>query len=442
MNNTKAASNKPDQEFEGYAWTRDGQKILCRIAIWLPWDHHEDGRMEAELFQVQCALEDLLSITKFSTHDDPAKCSFQAFDPLIRQIQHDTNLRHTGGVRLSITHVRNWLMCWHLGSSVNQPAFEVTLNDFNYGLPSDFSLTSRDGSRSASAKNDIELMVLDAQDWALSIWQLQRHWHWKTQDETHISASASPVLQLLNNYAEMTEDQLGQTAHDLCMLISLAARHRIHIYRTVHQHAQVIEDNWINPLERPRATTEEEARGPLVHSAELGLFVKTASKAWASFDNEMRDAFRLAVFAVHPTTMETMESRFLNLFASLEGLVKRRMNKKTGDKFCPCYQDFRELFPIEMGPLLWPICKPDMTNLYWFRNEFAHGRTVMHLPPGVLPTAIDHLQLVVEFTLLALLGFQRQNRSDWLTREQVRNREKNDALMESIRHLSSGPSRD
>ena len=59
----------------------------------------------------------------------------------------------------------------------------------------------------------------------------------------------------------------------------------------------------------------------------------------------------------------------------------------------------------------------------------------MHLPPGVLPLAIDHLQLLIEFTLLRLLGYQRQNMSDWLTTEQVKNREKNAQVIDSVSHL-------
>jgi hypothetical protein len=61
----------------------------------------------------------------------------------------------------------------------------------------------------------------------------------------------------------------------------------------------------------------------------------------------------------------------------------------------------------------------------------------MQLPPGVLPVAIDHLQLRVELTLLKLLGhFRQKNNSDWLTNEVINKRSENQKLIDSIGYLS------
>jgi hypothetical protein len=251
------------------------------------------------------------------------------------------------------------------------------------------------------------------------------------------------VLKLLNTSAGIDAEALEQNAQNICTLLSLAARHRIHIYRTVHEHAQVIDENWLAPLQRPSATTEENACGPLIQSNELSAFIEAASKTWSGLALDQKDAVRLAIFSIHPTIEQTMEARFMNLFSSLEGLGKRWIGpKKKREIFRHWYQRFRDQYPIEMGPILWPVSDAETTDLYWFRNEFAHGRTVMHLPPGVLPLAIDHLQLLIEFTLLKLLGYQRLNRSDWLTREQVKNREKNAQVIDSVSHLSRGGARE
>ena len=54
-------------------------------------------------------------------------------------------------------------------------------------------------------------------------------------------------------------------------------------------------------------------------------------------------------------------------------------------------------------------------SLYWLRNEIAHGRTVTRLS-GALSIATDHLQLWLEHTLLALIGFTRlRSNLDWLS---------------------------
>lgn len=429
-------NRKPDEEFDGYAWTSDGQKILCRIAIWLPWDANGNGQMEAELFQVEWDMFETHSITSFSAHEDLTNFSFQAIDPLIRRAQYWCSLRHTGGIRLTISHVRNWLLTRRKKTSVKTYAFEATLSNFNYALPQEWPRTDRDGNRSVSATDNPKLSILDDKGNISSVWQLQKHWHWSTQNSSQVSATASPVLKLMNDSAVMDGKELEQNAQNICTLLTLAARHRIHIYRTVHAHGQVIEDNWPIPLKRPQATSEENACGPLINAAELNPFMEAASQAWSALTPEKKDAVRLAIFAIHPIMEQTMEARFMNLFSSLEGLGKRWIGpKKKREIFRDWYQRFRDQYPIEMGPILWPVSDAETTDLYWFRNEFAHGRTVMHLPPGVLTLAIDHLQLLIEFTLLRLLGYQRLNGSDWLTTEQVKNREKNAQLIDSVNHL-------
>jgi hypothetical protein len=428
--------SKPDEEFDGYAWTTEGEKILSRIALWLPWDINCNGRIEVVLFQVGTEKPGPLSINRLTGHEDQKKISFEAIDPLIRQIDFDPKERHTGGVRLTITHVRSWLISRRFINESQQFAFEVTFSDLQYALSSNFSKTDKDGNRSTMPSTSHPFDFLDANGTTLSTWELQKHWHWQKHSASHIAASASTVLKLMEGGAELTSEQLTQTASDIGTLISLAARHRVHIYRTVHVHGNVIRDNWLEPLVRPRATTEEEACGPLVDASELRSFIRIASQTWHGLSGDQKDAVRLAVFAIHPFTKQSMEARFLNCFAALEGLVKRWMRKKNGDKFCPIYRDFSQKFPLEMDDL-WPVCKSGMTNLYWFRNEFAHGRTVMHLPQGVLPIAMDHLHLLLELTLMKLLGYHRQKKTDWLTKEQIRNHEKNNALIDSIRWLST-----
>jgi hypothetical protein len=366
-----------------------------------------------------------------------------AFDPLIRQAIYCHSLRHTGGIRLTISHIRNWLITRRLDASVKTNAFEVTLSNFNYGLPWESAKHDLKGNRFVSVEESPKLILLDAKGDISSVWQLQRNWHWSLQNSSHVLATASPVLKLLNTSAGIDAEALEQNAQNICTLLSLAARHRIHIYRTVHEHAQVIDENWLAPLQRPSATTEENACGPLIQSNELSAFIEAASKTWSGLALDQKDAVRLAIFSIHPTIEQTMEARFMNLFSSLEGLGKRWIGpKKKREIFRHWYQRFRDQYPIEMGPILWPVSDAETTDLYWFRNEFAHGRTVMHLPPGVLPLAIDHLQLLIEFTLLKLLGYQRLNRSDWLTREQVKNREKNAQVIDSVSHLSRGGARE
>lgn len=419
----------PDFEFDGHAWTSDDQKLLCRIALWLPWDVATHGRLEVELLQQKWNVLRTRSITSFRSHDDFTSLTFQAFDPLIRRARFNRALRRTGGINLTIPFVRNWSLTRQLPAPVGSSAFEATLSQVNYGFPVESTTPGRYGFKVDYPEEGQKLDILDEHGNPMSLWQLQRHWHWRHLDDSHVFGCASPVLKLIDQHVDMSADQLDQTAHDICTLLSLAARHRIHVYRTVHEHDDCIEEQWLAPLQRPGAATEEGACGPLIHATELGAFIQAVSQNWNKLDCDKKHAVRLAIFAIHPSVAQPMELRFLNLFASLEGLAKRWIGpKKKKDIFSRWFQRFRDQHPIELWSILWPVCETGTLDLYGLRNEFAHGRGSMQLPPGTLPIAVDQLQLQVEFTLLALLRYQRKNKSDWLTAEQIRNQESNARL--------------
>ena len=236
--------------------------------------------------------------------------------------------------------------------------------------------------------------------------ELEQHWTWRRDEDTRVSASSTPVLNLTNmtQHNETSVETLTDIADDACVLLSLGARHRVVIHTVVSGWGASVIQEWRNPLSRIRARTEEEACGPLIDVKELEGYFSHVSAFWSDLDARKRDAIRLAVFAVHPSTDRTLEGGFLAMFSAMEGLAKTwgsdtvTLRKKI--------DALLERHPVRIGGL-WPLFDtPAGAGLYWIRNELAHGRSVGRFALGALVLAQDHLHLWLEHMLLAVMGYK------------------------------------
>src|SRR5262249_7755956 len=118
---------------------------------------------------------------------------------------------------------------------------------------------------------------------------------------------------------------------------------------------------------------------------------------------------------LHGSTPQTLESTLMSRFSALEGLAKRW---GAGETAGGAFRDMLSRYPPDVGGL-WPMYeKTHGGPLYWLRNEIGHGRTALRSVAG-LPMASDPLQHWVERILLALIGYRRVDRSDWLSRQVV-----------------------
>lgn len=98
-----------------------------------------------------------------------------------------------------------------------------------------------------------------------------------------------------------------------------------------------------------------------------------------------------------------------------------------------------QTYPIQIAGL-WPVCKGDGgKNLYWLRNEIAHGGSVMRFAPGALPLASHHLHLWLEHVLLALMQYGKQTHyTDWLTNQVFKQKDEVKRMMLALHEQDSG----
>lgn len=428
----------PDYEFDGYAVTGTGKKWLSDVKIWLPFGTHDDGAIEVTVMGRSTGnLDEVTSIEKLVSESPELSFTFEAVEPFIRRASSSCSRRLAGGIRLEIEYLRSWSIHHRLAMDIKRSYLQLTLSALRYGRQPAMVSVDAKGNRKVNFLQPPKLLKLKGCRGEIrSSWYLGSVWNWgKKHEDCNIRAAASPALILAKHVKSANFAELSQMGKEVCLLLSLAARHLVLVY---HQHAEDKcgwHDEWFQPLNRPRSTTEEAACGPLVDESELESFFDVAGPVWYVLDVAKKDAIRQAVFAINPVLELTVEARYLSLFSAFEGLVKRwPLNSEEG--FCSNFRRFQKCFPIELENNLWPVCKSGIGNLYWLRNEFAHGYSVMRLPVGLISTALDHLQLRIELSLLKIFGFHRQqSRKDWLTNQAIKSREQSTKLIESIQHL-------
>ncbi|MGK2872426.1 MAG: hypothetical protein ACSLFL_09250 [Alphaproteobacteria bacterium] len=448
-------SENPDHEFDGCLHTKDGQNLLCDIQVWLPRSPSADAKVQVVVMGVNAhdLPQGLVSLTSDKLLEAQG-FRFSAKEVLIRRATSHSTRRKAGGAKLTIGHVGSWTVkIRRLGNTTGPDNADATtkntivksvdliLSSLNYAQPQVFVTVDYKGNR--TIKEMVPPRVLrfaNSSGEILCAWELQRHWHWAQSTGDEISASSSPVLHLADSKNHRTtllgREELVQMGDDACVLLSLAARHRVAVHTinsfTDSAHAQ----EWRYPLQRVRAITEEEACGPLIGEEELECYFEHATRWWSGLTEIQKDSVRLAVFAINPITDSAMESRFLSMFTALDGLTKRWGK---GRHFCSSFSAMVQTYPVQIGGL-WPVCGgKDEKSLYWLRNEIAHGGSVMRFAPGALPLASDHLQLWLEHVLLALMQYGKQRHyRDWLTDQVFKQNDEVKRMMLALHEQDSG----
>ena len=411
-------SQKPDYEIDAYLRKTGEANALCDLRIWLPVSASGDARIEATAFGVD-ADEDVVGVVDFLGEDPSGQGRFryEAKDVLIRQARSKGG-RLAGGVTLTISHIGTLLVEQRWGATPDDlaeappRAVRWVLSQLSYGLPHHDVIEDYKGNRKVNSGlyKKISLGAVNSLD--APVFSLEQHWTWRDESETCISASANTVLSLPEP-GDHSLESLTTQAEDICLLLTLAARHLVIVYAIVSEGTHTVKTEWRNPLRRLRSRTEEEACGPLILDDDLMEFFKEVAPRWSVMNGEERDAIRLAIYSIHAFVDRSMEAGFLAMFSALEGLSKR-----WGSSARVLRTRIEALFqkhPPGIGGL-WPIFDtPTEAGLYWIRNELAHGRMGGRFPEGALTVAHDHLQLWLEFALLAVLGHQTSaNRNDWL----------------------------
>ncbi|WP_157571965.1 hypothetical protein [Hydrogenophaga taeniospiralis] len=399
--------------------TDGGVAAPCEVLIWLPRRPEDDAKVEITLRRNAQSV-DLRGLVRLRSaeHVEKMGLRFEADDVFVR-VGTSNSLR-PGAARLALAHIGRFRITHtqSAGEGANPDAlegFRLVISSLSYGgqraTPSSHYLGHRNLTFHGEPKS-LRFCLPEG----VHAFELQRHWTWRSLDNGNsVQATSVPVLVLTTSPSALTltqVDNLMQLGEDACTLLSLAARHRVvpHIIR--YSGADFRFEEWRNPLCRQRGVTEEDATGPLVDQADLEVYFERSASWWIGLNPDQKDAVRLAIFGINRLTESTMESDFMGKFSALEGLAKRW---GTGGTAREKFDFLLKKYPLHIGGL-WPLFESDGgVSLYWLRNEIAHGRTVTRLS-GALSIATDHLQLWLEHTLLALIGFTRVHSNlDWLS---------------------------
>lgn len=434
-------ASEPDLEFDALMTPGGGATVPCEVLIWLPRRPEDDAKVEITLRRNAQSV-DLQGLARIRSaeHVEKMGLRFEADDVFVR-VGTSNSLRPSAA-RLALAHIG----CFRITRT--QSAREGANSDVLEGFRLVVSSLSYGGQRATPSSDHLgqRNLVFHGEPKSLRFslpegvhaFELQRHWEWRSLDKGNsVQATSAPVLVLTtppNALIKTQVDNLTQLGEDACALLSLAARHRVvpHVIR--YSGADFRFEEWRNPLCRQRGVTEEEATGPLVDQADLEVYFERSASWWIGLNPDQKDAVRLAIFGINRLTESTMESNFMGKFSALEGLAKRW---GTGGTAREKFDSLHKRYPLRIGGL-WPLFESDGgVSLYWLRNEIAHGRTVTRLS-GALSIATDHLQLWLEHTLLALIGFTcSRSNLDWLS-AQVPHQRADVATLRRGLHAQSG----
>ena len=436
---------EPDYEFDAYLQDTHGRKLLCDVKIWLPTHPSEDARIEAVAMGVEADSVifsgPLISIV--TDKDVEAQgLRFEAKDVFIRRASSLLVRRKAGGTKLLITHIGRLVIESRPAGSPSSPSSDApklvqfVLSDISYAIPQPLVEVDYRGNRTVHSITPTVLRIFQ-KNGAIFEFEFDRDWSWRKESRSRISAASFPVLNLLEpeKHSEIASSKLASIADDVCILLSLAARHRVVVHAEVTIQKPVIIKEWRYPLARLRATTEEEADGSLIDSKDIDDYFSTASKTWCGLNNKQHDAIRLAIFSLHPTSGRTIEAKFIDMFFALENI-----EKAFGSSNKPHLRDRMEYlfeqYPVFNNRLrLWPLfSSSNDISLYWLRNELAHGGEHRQTMPRALVIASNHLQLWIERLLLSLLGFTyRTHHNERLYSRMLRQQDSIAKIQEELR---------
>lgn len=420
------ACQDPTHEFDGRLVIDGKLSPLCAIRLWMPIDCHDDVRIEvnpsSELMHDQAVVDkrvDVLQSGLLSELGSGPGLEVVGEGIHVRSRRLKPNLK-INGVGIVIDHVARlrFRHQFHFDATDTKlnskywAQISFRLSDLEYGRPSTFSTENFSGARQVEISDVRTLQFLHLSQ--VLNFELQTHWSWVSGSHGRLVAGNTPVLVLKEAGTFKVDDQavVEQVARDVCLLLTLAARHLVTPHVLSMSNSDCLVEQWNYPLNRQRSTTEEQAAGPLVDQNELEAFFLSASTHWAVLTDGQRDAVRLAIFSINPVVLASVEGAFLRKFTALEGVMKAWFptHKTLADKV----QAMLTKFPLGVSGL-WPITAPGNAGLNAIRNHIAHGNGTNKAQQEALLVASDHLQVLIEHMLMSILGFQQKTTArDWL----------------------------
>lgn len=443
-------------EFDAYLKLDGRPDVLCDVRLWLPCDASED-------MQISAFAPGTQNINSFRSHGPltlkSAECPiFEviASGVYLKKVSAPVFPRKASGTTIDFLHIAELTIDSLISDDRTPPGpkndetvttLYFQLSDLEYAKPKAF-VDPPDylGNRKIEIK---KTYVVKCSNGYSGEFRLEKHYSpWqKNGPNKEIVCSQRVIVWRGIDSAKVDEiPNLLRLVDDVSLLLTFAARHRVMVlgydYFTQHRHFK----QFRSPLERLRIDREETGRDELIPIAEFEAFMETAMTSWANLSKEGKDSIRLAVVAMHPLNEPSPERDYLTMFAALEGLSKLHKEKvvpelemawrNVKDALCECIDnqtsislDARNFLKKNLSALkqgkkledriqaffevsdvtvndLWPIFgKNKLPDLYWVRNELAHGRHFSDERFGAFLNAKEHLSLVLERVVLCILGF-------------------------------------
>lgn len=452
--------SKPDHEFDAYLKRQGKPDVLCDVRVWLPRDASEDmyismfapGRQDVDSVFSQGSLT-----LKSETHQEFPALEVIASGVHLKGVSAPAFPRKASGITFDLLHIAELTIDSKIlaGSTPTGAKSDETvkslcfqLSDLKYAKPEAFVTPDYLGDRKVNIKKTYVVKCSNNYG-CIGEFRFEKHYSsWREHGINKEIVCSQRVLVWQGKDSTKVADipHLFRLADDVCLLLSLAARHRVMVlgYHYITQHRSF--QQYRSPLERNRIEREETGRDELIPLAEFEAFMQTAITSWGNLSKEGQDSIRLAIVVLHPLTEPSPERDYLAMFAALEGLSKLHKDKVVSEldqpwkdveaalskcidnqtSISPDAQDFlkKNLSTLKQGKKLevrmkeffkslnvnvddlWPIFeKGKLPDLYSARNELAHGRHFSDERFGAFLKAQEHLSLILERVVLGMLGF-------------------------------------
>ena len=451
----------PDFEFDAYLHYPDRDPLLCDASLWLPKHPNEDARLALFVPRIQdinrVFCQGPLSL-KSETWESTPTFVVTATDIYIKAVNSQSNLRKAGGTTIELLHVGCIQIEQLLGRRASEPmkaadeAIQSLLFDLSalkYAQPRGITTFEYLGDRKAGIQKTYSI-EFDLPSGTSINFSIEKHYSRAVLDEHTEVTSARPVLAVKES-APCTVSDIDQRkclADDLALLISLAARHRVFVigldFTTQHR----IFKRLLNPLERNRIGQKESGGDQLVPLESFEEFSQIAISAFLKMNDLHQSLIRNAIVALQPPVDISAGPHFLAMFATLEALCKTNQSEVSSevlDAWASIEQALSESIDEKLSSLsiearqfiqrnlkqvkqgaktekkltellnantiytadLFPLFGHQ--SLTWIRNKIAHGGDFSGRNFGALLRARDHLSVLLERTVLRLLGANWKN---------------------------------
>lgn len=456
MRPSPVVPRKPTLEFDGEMRTHAEKVVPCAVQIWYAANAYDPMTIRV----IAPDIEDHVTLpTEISTGFGlycNASCEIKLQGvwlrewtshslPVRRQLNHEIQLAHVSRLVLSSTVPIGRIDVIE-GATECQAPLAIKLSESAYLSP---VLHPNPDAKGMLAFE--QLHPLETEHPVLGVVKFERRFRFTpsgTQD-VHVSSELVAVVSRPLIAETVDAKATAELFEDLCLLASVAGRHRVEIRGWWTNASEYFEEAFTNPLEYGAGLQKVDKDDVLIDRHDTSHFLKHCIETWNTFNCDELRKLRYACYALAPRNEVSIEASFLAMFPALEGLVSifvarhggglvyskpkawkeiRSLLKSAIDSidvddphFNPAAMK-QNLSALERVPLsqltrsvlsdlgawtdqLWPLFEANGTALANVRNLLAHGEQIDPHKMGAVVVARDHLRRILERTLCRALDW-------------------------------------